>query len=63
MLTKIKKKVQLMLSAEAKAAHKIGLTPNTVSVIGFVLSLFSATNYGLSQGEPLPLVTGLVLCC
>jgi phosphatidylglycerophosphate synthase len=61
MLTKLKKKVQEMLSAEAKAAHKIGLTPNIVSAIGFVLAFLSAATYALSQGQPLMLFSGLVL--
>ena len=33
MLTKLKEKVQQMLTTEAKAAHKIGLTPNRVSAL------------------------------
>ncbi len=61
MLTKLKKKVQEMLSAEAKAAHKIGLTPNIVSAIGFILAFLSATAYALSQEHPLMLILGLVL--
>jgi archaetidylinositol phosphate synthase len=61
MLTKLKKKIQGMLSAEAKAAHKIGLTPNIVSAIGFVLAFLSAAAYALSQGQPLMLILGLVL--
>ena len=47
MLTKLKKKVQQLLSSEAKAAHRIGLTPNTVTIIGFVLSFFAAIAYAL----------------
>lgn len=61
MLTKLKKKVQGMLSAEAKVAHKIGLTPNIVSAIGFVLAFLSAAAYALSQGQPLMLIVGFVL--
>ena len=45
MLTKLKKKVQQMLTSQAKAAHKVGLTPNKVSIIGFMLALSSATAY------------------
>jgi archaetidylinositol phosphate synthase len=51
LLTKLKKKVQEMLHAEARAAHKIGLTPNTVSVLGFALSLLSALVYGSGSHE------------
>ncbi len=53
MLTKLKKKVQDMLTLEAKAAHSIGLTPNIVSVIGLALALFSAFTYAVSQGQSL----------
>jgi len=45
MLTKLKEKVQAMLVAEAKASHKIGLTPNMISVIGIALAFLSALAY------------------
>lgn len=45
MLTKLKEKVQKMLAAEAKAAHKIGLTPNIISGLGLVLAFISAWAY------------------
>ncbi|MCL4430393.1 MAG: CDP-alcohol phosphatidyltransferase family protein [Chloroflexi bacterium] len=48
MLTKLKKKVQQMLTSKANAAHKIGLTPNKVSVIGFILALSSAIAYAFA---------------
>jgi phosphatidylglycerophosphate synthase len=47
MLTKLKQKVQQLLSSEAKAAHRIGLTPNIVTIVGFVLSFFAALAYAL----------------
>jgi len=53
LLTKLKKKVQDMLTLEAKAAHSIGLTPNIVSVVGLALALFSAFTYAVSQGQSL----------
>jgi archaetidylinositol phosphate synthase len=53
LLTKLKKKVQSMLTAEAEAAHKIRLTPNLVSLIGLVLALFSAFMYAAARGQPL----------
>jgi len=53
LLTKLKKKVQDMLASEAKAAHKIGLTPNSVSLIGLVLAFFSAAAYATAQNQPL----------
>jgi archaetidylinositol phosphate synthase len=51
LLTKLKKKVQQMLTSEAEAAHKIGLTPNRVSFIGFLLAFASAFSYGLAQSH------------
>ena len=48
MLTKLKKKVQQTLTSQATAAHKIGLTPNKVSAIGFILAFTAAGAYGLS---------------
>jgi len=51
MLTKLKKKIQKMLATEAKAAHKIGLTPNTISAIGIVLAFLSALTYAGWQGN------------
>lgn len=45
MLTKLKKKFQLLISTEAKLAHKIGLTPNHVSALGIVFAVFSAIIY------------------
>lgn len=52
MLTKLKKKVQDMLISEAKTAHKIGLTPNIVSLIGLALAFFSAAAYAIAQNQP-----------
>ena len=45
MLTKLKKKVQEKLKAEAEIAHKLGLTPNTTSLIGISLAILSALAY------------------
>jgi archaetidylinositol phosphate synthase len=52
LLTKLKKRVQEMLTSEAKAAHRVGLTPNKVSLIGFILAFASAAAYGLAQNHP-----------
>jgi archaetidylinositol phosphate synthase len=52
-LTKLKQRVQQMLTAEAQAAHKIGLTPNMISATGLALSLLSAAAYALVQNQPL----------
>jgi archaetidylinositol phosphate synthase len=45
LLTKLKQKVQQSLTAQATAAHKIGLTPNKISVAGFILIVLSAVAY------------------
>ncbi|HEX7481989.1 MAG TPA: archaetidylinositol phosphate synthase [Candidatus Bathyarchaeia archaeon] len=47
MLTKLKKQIQQMLTSQANAAHKLGLTPNKISLIGFILALASAASYVL----------------
>ncbi|MGQ9506315.1 MAG: archaetidylinositol phosphate synthase [Candidatus Bathycorpusculaceae bacterium] len=56
MLTKLKEKIQKMLLAEATAAHKIGLTPNTISFIGIILAFFSAITYTQWQTNTLYLL-------
>jgi archaetidylinositol phosphate synthase len=61
MLTKLKKKVQRMLTLEARAAHKLGLTPNAVSLIGLALALFSAVAYAISQNQPLWILLATIL--
>lgn len=50
-LTKLKQRIQQMLSTEAKIVHKIGFTPNRLSILGFILSIASAVAYGLSSPE------------
>jgi archaetidylinositol phosphate synthase len=61
MLTKLKEKVQKMLLAEAKAAHKIGLTPNTISFIGIIFAFFSAIAYMQWQTNALYLPLAAIL--
>jgi len=50
-LTKLKQKIQQMLTTEAKVAHKIGFTPNNISIIGFILAFLSAISYGLTSSH------------
>ncbi len=52
-LTQFKKKIQEMLQTEAKIAHKLGLTPDTISAIGFVLAIASAISYALVSPDSL----------
>jgi len=63
MLTKLKQRVQQALTVEAKAAHKIGLTPNAISGVGIVLAFLSAVAYWEWQTNILYLLvaTGLLL--
>jgi len=59
MLTKLKKQVQQMLSSQARVAHALGFTPNSISTIGFVLSLLSGTSYALALEQPWLLLLAL----
>jgi archaetidylinositol phosphate synthase len=63
MLTKLKEKVQQILTTEAEAAHKIGLTPNMISATGIILAFLSALAYTQWQSHTLylPLATALLL--
>lgn len=61
MLTKLKQRVQAVLTAEAKAAHMIGLTPNSVSIIGVILAFFSAIAYTQWQADRLYLLLAIAL--
>ena len=61
MLTKLKKKVQNMLTLEAKVAHNIGLTPNIMSLMGLALALVSAFTYAVAQGQPLWILLATIL--
>lgn len=51
MLTKLKQKVQGLLVAEANFAHKVGLTPNGITVIGMVLAFWAALVYTYWRGD------------
>lgn len=61
MLTKLKRKIQTMFTAEAKIAHKIGLTPNKTSAIGIALAFLSAIAYTAWQTHTLYLLLATVL--
>jgi archaetidylinositol phosphate synthase len=61
MLTRLKQKVQQMLTAEARAAHRIGLTPNMISGIGLVLAFLSAFTYAEWQKNAPYLLLATVL--
>jgi archaetidylinositol phosphate synthase len=53
LLTKLKKKIQVMLTSQANVAHKIGLTPNKISTIGFLLALASAFSFAVTTAHSL----------
>ncbi len=40
-----------MLTTEAKIAHKLGFTPNRISIIGFILAFASAIAYAVTTAE------------
>ena len=61
MLTKLKKRIQNLLTSEAKAAHRIGLTPNIVSLIGLTLALLAAFTFALAQRQPLWILLATIL--
>ena len=61
MLTKLKEKIQQMLTAEAKAARRIGLTPNTISATGIILAFLSALAYTQWQIDELYLLLATAL--
>jgi len=42
-----------MLTGEAKIAHKLGFTPNHISIVGFILAVASAISYGLTSTQTL----------
>jgi archaetidylinositol phosphate synthase len=61
MLTKLKQKIQYMLAAEARIAHKIHLTPNRITAVGFVFAFLSAFTYAKWQMNTLFLLLATIL--
>jgi archaetidylinositol phosphate synthase len=45
MLTKLKQRAQSWLTSEAKMFHKLGFSPNHMSIFGLILALLSAITY------------------
>jgi len=60
-LTKIKQRVQSWLTSEAALLHRLGLTPNHVSILGLVLALLSAVTYWQWPLHPLLLILAPLL--
>jgi phosphatidylglycerophosphate synthase len=50
-----------MLTSQAIAAHKIGLTPNKVSIIGFILAVASAGAYAMAPSYQWLLLLATIL--
>jgi hypothetical protein len=61
LLTKLKQRVQFWITAEAKLAHSIGLTPNQVSATGIALAVLSALAYWKWHSHALLLVLAPLL--
>ena len=62
MLTKLKQRAQFWMTAEAKLAHSIGLTPNQVSAVGIAFAVLSALAYWKWQFHSLlPILAPLFL--
>jgi archaetidylinositol phosphate synthase len=53
LLTKLKKQVQEALTSVAHIGHKMRLTPNSISIVGFILALASAVSYALASDQNL----------
>lgn len=60
MLTKLKKQVQSALTSEAKVVHRLGFTPNMISIIGFILSVLASVAYAFVQNQPLLLLVAVL---
>jgi len=60
MLTRLKLKVQQILSAEAAMAHRAGFTPNLITVVGAVLAFLSAVTYSFWTNHMLLLLLAVV---
>lgn len=56
MLTKLKRRIQALLTDETTYAHRLGLTPNAVSGLGILLAFISATVYWGASSNVLMLV-------
>jgi archaetidylinositol phosphate synthase len=52
MLTKLKQRVQLQLTSVAKSIHKLGLSPNHVSLLGIIFAVLSAVIYWQWEFHP-----------
>jgi len=61
LLTKLKQRVQFWITAEAKLAHSMGLTPNQVSALGIIFAILSAFAYWKWRFHPFLLAAAPLL--
>jgi archaetidylinositol phosphate synthase len=61
LLTKFKQRVQAQLTSVAESLHKLGLTPNHVSILGIILAVLSAITYWQWKFDPLLLILAPIL--
>jgi archaetidylinositol phosphate synthase len=61
LLTKLKQRAQLWFTSEAKMLHKLGLTPNQVSILGIAFAVLSAVAYWQWKLNPLLLLLAPLL--
>jgi archaetidylinositol phosphate synthase len=61
LLTKFKLRIQLWLSSQVALLHKLGFTPNHVSIIGLILAFFSALTYSQWEFHTLLLILAPLL--
>lgn len=61
MLTKLKQHAQSWLTSEAALLHRLGLTPNHVSILGLLLAFLSAVTYWQWHFHPFLLILAPLL--
>ncbi len=61
MLTKLKKSIQKWLTFEAVVFHRLGFTPNHVSILGLILAFLSALTYWQWESYPFFLILAPLL--
>jgi archaetidylinositol phosphate synthase len=61
LLTKLKQRAQLWFASEAKLLHKLGLSPNQVSILGIAFAVLSAITYWQWEHHPLLLILAPLL--
>jgi archaetidylinositol phosphate synthase len=61
LLTKLKQQAQLWFTSEAKILHKLGLSPNHVSILGIAFAVLSAITYWQWNLNPLLLILAPLL--